>query len=273
MTRACAEIEHAAARLDLAARTRHACRPVRDLIGRDDVVAAYEVQRLLIARRVAGGARVVGRKIGLTSPAVQRQLGVDQPDFGVLLADMDVSRAWEVPTGLLLQPKAEAEIAFRLGTDLVDGPFDTDSVAQAVIGAAAAIEIVDSRVADWDIAITDTVADNGSSGLFAVSDTWVTLDAVTPRDVTMRMYASVAGGVEELVSEGTGAACLGDPLAALAWLARTCSELGDPLRAGDLVLSGALGPMVPVFPGSVMVADLSTLGTVSIRFGGLGKEL
>jgi 2-keto-4-pentenoate hydratase len=270
VTRAGTDVDLAVDRLDEAARLRSACPPVRHLLA--DVAEAYDVQRRLIARRVAGGATVVGRKIGLTSPAVQEQLGVDQPDFGVLLADMDVSTAWEVPIRLLLQPKVEAEVAFRLGADLVDGPFDLESVARAVDGAAAAIEIVDSRIANWDITITDTIADNGSSGLFAVSDTWSTLDAVNPRDVTMRMFAGIDDAEAELVSEGSGAACLGDPLAALAWLARTCGELGAPLRAGEIVLSGALGPMVAVSAGTVVRAELSMLGTISVRFAPAGQE-
>lgn len=259
-------VEAAADRLELAARTGVGCAPVRDILGATDIASAYAVQETVIRRRVAAGARVVGRKIGLTSPAVQRQLGVDQPDFGVLLDDMDVSAMPEVPVGRLLQPKAEAEIAFRLGSDLTDGPLTAATVADAVIGAAAAIEIVDSRVARWDITITDTVADNGSSGLFVVSDTWLPLAALTPRAVTMRMFLRTPGGADELVSEGIGAACLGDPLEALAWLARTARELGQPLTAGQIVLSGALGPMVAVPPGASVRAELTTLGPVSARF-------
>lgn len=259
-------VEAAADRLELAARTGVGCAPVRDILGATDIASAYAVQETVIRRRVAAGARIVGRKIGLTSSAVQRQLGVDQPDFGVLLDDMDVSAMPEVPVGRLLQPKAEAEIAFRLGSDLTDGPLTAATVADAVIGAAAAIEIVDSRVARWDITITDTVADNGSSGLFVVSDTWLPLAALTPRAVTMRMFLRTPGGADELVSEGIGAACLGDPLEALAWLARTARELGQPLTAGQIVLSGALGPMVAVPPGASVRAELTTLGPVSARF-------
>jgi 2-keto-4-pentenoate hydratase len=233
---------------------------VRDLLPAGDVAAAYAVQRQLTARRRAGGARVVGRKIGLTAPAVQRQLGVDQPDFGVLFADMDASGRAELPPGRLIQPRVEAEIAFVLAADLEHGDLDDHQVRAAVQHAVAALEIVDSRVAGWDITITDTVADNGSAGLFVLGENRLSLTGFEPRDVVMRMFVD-----GRCVSEGTGAACLGDPLHALAWLARTARQMGDPLRAGQVVLSGALGPMVPLEPGTVVEAELSSLGPVRIR--------
>jgi 2-keto-4-pentenoate hydratase len=248
-------------RLTAAANTGVPCAPVRDLIGERDIDTAYEVQRRLVTDRVSGGARVLGRKIGLTSPAVQAQLGVDQPDFGVLLDDMDVSEFDEVPSDRLLQPKAEAEIAFVLGADLDHERLDAATVRTAVDHVVAALEIVDSRVAGWDIAITDTVADNASSGLYVLSDRPLTLAEFEPRKVTMRLYADDA-----LVSEGTGAACLGDPLEALAWLARTAQAFGEPLRAGQVVLSGALGPMVPAPPATRIRAEISTLGAVAASF-------
>jgi 2-keto-4-pentenoate hydratase len=243
-------------RLRTAAATRRPCAPVRDLLGDTDVEAAYEVQRRLNARRPA---TVAGRKIGLTSPAVQRQLGVDQPDFGVLFDDMDVSGV--VPAGLLLQPKAEAEIAFVLAFDLDGGDLDLAAVRAAVDYATPALEIVDSRIANWDITITDTVADNASSGLYALGSERLPLTAFEPAEATMRMYAD-----GELVSQGDGAACLGDPLNALLWLARTARDFGDPLRAGQVVLSGALGPMVAVSPGVTVRAEISMLGTVTVTF-------
>ncbi|WAM15047.1 2-keto-4-pentenoate hydratase [Rhodococcus sp. JS3073] len=245
----------------LASATAGPCAPVQDLLGVTDIDAAYAVQQRLTDLRVAAGGTITGRKIGLTSPAVQQQLGVDQPDFGVLFADMDVTGLPEVPSGRLLQPKAEAEIAFELGADLVDGDLGLAQVRAAVARAAAALEIVDSRIADWDITITDTVADNGSSGLYVLGESWLTLDEFEPREVSMRLFSN-----EELVSEGTGAACLGDPLQALAWLARTARDYGHPLRAGQVILSGALGPMVPTPPGTVIRAELSTLGTVTATF-------
>ncbi|WP_329416285.1 fumarylacetoacetate hydrolase family protein [Nocardia vinacea] len=235
--------------------------PVRDLLGVGDVAVAYAVQEELTRRRELAGGVVVGRKIGLTSPAVQQQLGVDQPDFGVLFADMDVSGAAAIPARRLLQPKAEAEVAFVLKADLADGDLDDEQVRAAVDYAVAALEIVDSRIADWDITIVDTVADNASSGLFVLADAGLTLEEFSPREVTMQLYSD-----DVLMSEGTGAACLGDPLAALSWLARTARAYGNPLRAGQIVLSGALGPMVPAPPGTRIRADIGPLGSVSATF-------
>lgn len=248
----------AAGRLLDAASTGTPCAPVRDLIGADDVDAAYAVQRQVVRSRVAGGARVVGRKVGLTADAVQRQLGVDQPDFGVLFDDMDVSGS--VPADRVLQPRIEAEVAFVLGADLA-GDLSPARVRDAVAYATPALEIVGSRIAGWDITIADTVADNASSGLFVLGPSSASLSVFEPRDAVMEL--TVDGAV---ASTGTGAACLGDPLAALAWLARTADRFGDPLRAGDVVLSGALGPMVPVVPGIHVAATVSGLGRVEVRF-------
>ena len=254
-------IEQAARRLQEAESTRTPCAPVRDLIGSDDVAAAYAWQSLIIADRIVAGGVVVGRKIGLTSPAVQQWLGVDTPDFGVLLADMEYAESDTVPMSRLLQPRAEAEIAFVLSADLADGPFTAESVRSAVDHARAAIEIVDSRVADWDIKLGDTVADNASSGLYVLGATRLTLDEFSPIDVTMSMTCD-----GEEVSTGTGAACLGDPLNALAWLASAALEYGEPLRAGQVVLSGALGPVHPVPAGAVVRAEISHLGSVTATF-------
>ncbi len=251
----------AATRLEQAARTGVPCGPVRDLLGSTDIDLAYAVQQRVTEGRLAAGATVVGRKIGLTSAAVQRQIGVDRPDFGVLLDDMDVSNLPEVPSERLLQPKAEAEIAFVLGADLDSDDLDVTAVRGAVDYAVAALEIVDSRVEGWDIAITDTVADNASSGLYVLGSQRVPLTDFEPVEVTMRMYVD-----DELASEGDGAACLGDPLNALLWLARTAREFGEPLRKGQVVLSGALGPMVPAPPGVTVRAEISSLGTVSATF-------
>lgn len=259
-------VAEAAERLQVAARTGVPCAPVRDLIGADDVDLAYAVQQRLTQGRLAAGSRVVGRKIGLTSPAVQRQLGVDRPDFGVLFDDMDVSALAEVPSDRLLQPKAEAEVAFVLGADLAHGPLDIAQVRAAVEFAVAALEIVDSRIVGWDITFGDTVADNASSGLFVLGEERVALAEFEPAEVAMRLTLN-----GELASEGTGAACLGDPLAALTWLARTAAEFGDPLRAGQVVLSGALGPMVATPPHSVVSADLGSLGSVTAAFSGRDK--
>lgn len=183
---------------------------------------------------------------------MQNQLGVDQPDFGVLFADMDVSRLAAVPT---------TEIAFGLAADLDADDLSLADVRAAVDYAAPALEIVDSRIADWDISLTDTIADNASSGLYVLGASPASLHEFEPREATMRMYAD---GV--LVSEGSGTACLGDPLNALLWLARTARDHGDPLRAGQVVLSGALGPMVGVAPDVTVRAEISGLGTVTATF-------
>jgi 2-keto-4-pentenoate hydratase len=255
-------VVRAAQRLQSAAESCIPCAPVRDLIGTDDVRAAYAVQEQLGADRLAGGAVVVGRKIGLTSPAVQRQLGVDQPDFGVLFADMQVEENETVSMDRLLQPKVEAEIAFVLGTDLDEGPLDEAQVREAVDYAVAALEIVDSRIAGWDIRFVDTVADNGSSGLFTLGSAHVRLAEFEPATAEMTMTTDGA-----VTSEGTGAACLGDPLNALRWLAHTARDFGAPLEAGQVVLSGALGPMVPVEPNTVVIAEITGLGRVTATFG------
>ena len=253
-------IDAAADRLRQATRTRTPCPPVRDLIGRDDINTAYAVQRLLVRDRLAAGGRVVGRKIGLTSAAVQQQLGVDRPDFGVLFTDMQIANGGVVPAGVLLQPKVEAEVAFILGRDL-DGAIDDATVRDAVEFVVPALEIVDSRIVDWDISFGDTVADNASSGLFVLGDERLPLAKVEPADVQMILRLD-----GEQVSQGSGRACLGDPLNALAWLARTAGDLGEPLRAGQIVLSGALGPMVAVTSGAPVDAEISGLGRVAVTF-------
>jgi 2-keto-4-pentenoate hydratase len=254
-------VDRAVQRLREATRRQVPCAPVRDLIGGDDVDAAYAVQRLLNKQRTTAGATVIGRKIGLTAPAVQQQLGVDQPDFGVLFDDMRCTQDVPVDIGRLLQPKIEAEIAFVLGADLDDPAADAQSVRTAVDHAVPALEIVDSRIEGWDITFGDTVADNASSGLFVLGHRRLTLDEFAPIDVEMTMTRD-----GEPVSAGRGDACLGNPLIALAWLAATAARLGDPLRAGDVVLSGALGPMVEVRPGSSFSAELGPLGEVSATF-------
>ncbi|MBO9523438.1 MAG: fumarylacetoacetate hydrolase family protein [Nocardioidaceae bacterium] len=255
-------IAQAADRLIQAADTRVPCDPVRDLIGRDDQAAAYAVQRLVTEERIRRGARRCGRKIGLTSAAVQQQLGVDQPDSGVLFADMVHRDGALVPPGAVLQPRVEAEVAFVLGADLDDGPLDAGQVRAATAYVVAALEICGSRIQDWDISFADTVADNASSGAVVLGATPVGLAEVEPAEVAMLMTVD---GAE--VSTGTGRACLGDPVLAVAWLARVSREVGDPLRAGDLVMSGALGPMHPLAPGARVHAALTGLGTVTTTFG------
>lgn len=251
-------VSDAAVALEQAQATRVAIAP--GFLPAGDIDTAYSVQALLTSRRLEGGARIVGRKIGLTSPAVQAQIGVDRPDFGTLFDDMAYDDGQQIPIGRLLQPKAEAEVAFRLGRDITDAS-DAAAARAAVELAYPALEIVDSRIADWKIGIADTVADNASSGVFVIGSTGTPLSRFEPVEVGMTMRRG-----DEVVSTGDGAACLGDPLNALAWLAATLIEVGTPLRAGDLVLSGALGPMVGVAAGDVFTAEIAPLGSVTARF-------
>jgi 2-oxopent-4-enoate hydratase len=251
----------AAQRLADAAASGRPCAPVRDLIGPGDGATAYRIQERFNVLRVAQGITVVGRKIGATSEAVQTQLGVHQPDFGVLFSDMAYADGDVITMDRLLQPRAEAEIAFVLVADLDDGPLDVAQCRAAVGYAVAALEIVDSRITQWDISFADTVADNASSGVFVLGAERRTLAELEPAEVTMAMRID-----GEVVSTGTGAACLGDPLNALSWLALCAREFGDPLRAGQVILSGALGPMRPVHPGAAVDAAVEGLGTVSASF-------
>ena len=260
-------IAAAATRLQAAARTGHPCAPVRDLIGTGGADLAYAVQHALSADRVAGGAKIVGHKIGLTSPEVQAQLGVDRPDFGVLFDDMAVHPGETIDHRCLLQPKIEAEIAFLLSADITDPEVTADGVRPAVACAAPALEIVDSRISGWDITFSDTVADNASSGLFTLGPARLSLDHFEPAEATMTMTLNGTP-----VSAGHGSACLGDPLNALAWLARMAVRVGTPLRAGHVVLSGALGPMILVVPAAQVRAEISGLGSVEAAFSGGGSE-
>ncbi|MGW3406061.1 2-keto-4-pentenoate hydratase [Streptomyces zhihengii] len=260
-------VTEAAAVLEQAARTGLPCAPVRSLLPEASIEAAYAVQRLHVERGISAGRRLVGRKIGLTSPAVQRQLGVDRPDFGALFADMAVPEGQPIAPGRLLQPKVEAEVALVLGTDLPHRDPTVADLLRATAFALPALEIVDSRIADWDITIVDTVADNASCGLYVLGGTPVPLHRVDLRAVTMTLTKN-----GETVSEGTGADCLGSPLTAALWLASTLAGLGEPLRAGDIVLTGALGPMAVAAAGDQFTAHIEGLGTVTTTFASTATE-
>jgi 2-keto-4-pentenoate hydratase len=260
-------IEEAADRLWKAATSGEPCAPVRDLIAADDIDGAYAVAQHNVARTIAErGWRLNGQKIGLTSPAVQQQLGVDRPDFGMLFAELAHASGEVVPVADLLQPKVEAEVALVLRHDLDPDHLDRGvhtiaDVISAVDYVLPALEIVDSRVADWKITFVDTVADNASSGRYVLGTVPVRLDGLDLAAIEMTM--TVNG---EQASTGNGAACLGNPLIAARWLADTMSQAGTPLRAGGVVLTGALGPMAAVSPGDDVVAEISGVGTVSARF-------
>jgi 2-keto-4-pentenoate hydratase len=247
---------------NLARRLREAYRggaiaPLREGLDPGDGGAAYRIQEINTRFWENQGRRLVGRKIGLTAKAVQAQLGVDQPDYGALFADMAVPNGGRLDRTRVIQPKAEAEIALVLNADLYGPDVTPESVRAATSHAVAAIEIVDSRIADWKITFADTVADNGSSGFFVLGDEQRSLDDLDL--FTCGMATEVNGAI---VSVGAGAACLGHPLNAAAWLARTV-----PLRAGDLVLTGALGPMVALSQGDKVTAHIGGLGSVSFTLG------
>lgn len=257
-----AAIRSAAAVLQHAQDTCTPCPPVRDLLPDGTTATGYAVQDVLTLAKINAGKRIVGRKVGLTSSAVQAQLGVDQPDFGVLFDDMACAQDQPVDSSLLLQPRIEAEIAFVLAEDLDHDDIDNISSRAAIAAVVPALEIVDSRIAGWDISFVDTVADNASSGLYVLGDNPTALGDRDLREVEMRMV----DGAGTTVSTGTGAACLGDPINALTWLARTARDHGRPLRAGDLILSGAIGPMVPAAPGDSFTAHLRGIGSVRATF-------
>lgn len=241
--------------------SRGAVPPLRDGLDPVDADGAYAVQTINTRFWEAQGRRIVGRKAGLTAKAVQTQLGVDQPDFGVLFDDMQVADGGKLDPVGAIQPKAEAEVAFVLGKDLPDPDTTPDMVAAAVATVHTAIEIVDSRIADWKITFADTVADNGSSAFFVLAKEGKALAGLDL--FTCGMVMEINGAV---VSLGAGAAALGHPLNAAAWLAQTLARRGEPLKAGDILLAGALGPMVAINPGDHVRAIVGGLGEASFTY-------
>lgn len=251
-----------AARLLRDAYNREAIPPLRDYLQPLDITGAYAVQAINTRYWEGQGRRIVGRKAGLTAKAVQAQLGVDQPDFGVLFEDMRVADGGMLDPGKCLQPKAEAEIAFVLGADLPDRDTTPEQVADAVASVHAAIEIVDSRIADWKISFADTVADNGSSAFFVLAEQGRPLQGL---DIyTAGMVMEING---QIASLGAGAAALGHPLKAAAWLAQTLASRDEPLKAGDVLLAGALGPMVTLNPDDHVRAIVGGLGECTFTYG------
>jgi len=240
--------------------TKTAIPPLRER-GVSEIDLAYEIQNINTKHRVSQGARIIGKKIGLTSLAVQKQLGVDQPDFGVLFHDMEVLNGLSISMSQLMQPKAEAEIAFVLADDLNMDQMTLVDLIAAIDYALPAIEIVGSRIESWNIKFCDTVADNASASHFVLGHRPRTLDEFDMVGCTMKMTKN-----DQIVSEGVGSACLGSPLNATLWLANKMVELGEPLQAGDLILSGAVGPMTQVEAGDKIFAEISGLGSVSVSF-------
>lgn len=220
---------------------------------------AYHVSRRILTRREADGERLVGKKIGVTSPAVQQMLGVFEPDFGYLTDAMHKVDTVRVSADLI-QPRAEGEIAFVLASEL-RGPGVTPAQARAAVATAhPCFEIVDSRIEGWRIRIQDTIADNASSGQFVIGA------GVEPGDLDLDALELVVHKNGSLLSRGVGAAALGSPFNAVAWLANTLGAYGIPLLPGEIILSGSLVPLEPVRAGDRMHADLGPLGTLTVEF-------
>jgi 2-oxopent-4-enoate/cis-2-oxohex-4-enoate hydratase len=240
------------------------CRVVDPLTTRHPEITiedAYGIQQRLNARRVAAGETIIGKKIGVTSKAVMNMLGVYQPDFGLLTDGMVYNEGQAIPANTLIQPKAEGEIAFILKKDLVGPGVSAADVIAATEGVMACFEIVDSRIRDWKIKIQDTVADNASCGVFVLGDR-----VVSPLDVDLNTCGMVLEKNGEIVATGAGAAALGAPANAVAWLANTLGALGIPLKAGEVILSGSLAIMVPVKAGDSLRVTIGGIGGCSVRF-------
>lgn len=235
--------------------------PLRESHGLAMLEEAYAVQDAVTRRCLAAGRRAVGRKIGLTSAAVQAQMGISEPDFGMLWSDYFFTDGEVVDTGRFMQPKVELEVAFVMDRGFEDPSAPMTELIRAIAYAAPALEVVDSAIRDWDIRLVDTVADNASGGGFLMGS--------APRrvtDIDFRLCAGILSRNGSIVSRGLGADCMGSPLNATLWLARKMAELGRPLSEGDVVMSGAFGPMVPVRPGEVYLAEIAGFAPIQVRF-------
>ncbi len=241
-----------------AATQRTGCEPLTAISPDLSIEQAYAIQEENLDLK---GLPRIGSKIGLTRRAVQRQLGVDAPDFGGLLSDMLIPLGDPIDAGRLMQPRAEAEIAFVLEHDLDRDHITSADIIRATAFLLPAIEIIDSRIADWKITYRDTIADNASSGLFVLGQ-----DPVKLADVPLETCGMVLKKRGKVVSTGAGAASMGHPITAMVWLANTLKSMGKPLRAGEIILSGALGPVTPVQAGDFVHAEIAHLGSVHARF-------
>ena len=226
-----------------------------------DVVDAYEIQLINIRRRLADGATVVGHKVGLSSEAMQKMMGVDEPDYGHLLADMEVFEDVPVKTGAFLFPRVEVEVGFILADDLPGAGCTEDDVLAATAAFAPSIELIDTRIKDWKIALCDTIADNASSAGFVLGAA-----RVSPKDIDIKGIDAVLTRNGEVVAEGRSDAVLGNPVTAVAWLARKVDSFGVRLKAGDIVLPGSCTRAIDVGPGDEFVADFDGLGSVRLSF-------
>lgn len=243
-----------------ARRTRVPIPPFTDADPDLGMADGYAIQRELVPLLLADGDRVIGYKVGLTSKAMQRMIGVDSPDYGPVLASTVYADGDEVPVDRFIQPKLEAEIVFVLGSRLAGPGVSVTDARRAIAGAAAAMEIVDSRIQDWRIKLADTVADLASNGAVATSSRLVPVDGLDTRLVGMTLTRN-----GELVDTGAGAAALGDPVAVVAWLANVLGADGIALEPGHLVMTGALHAAVPMNPGDVFRAEFDRLGPVTVR--------
>ena len=250
-----------AAELAEAERGKVPIKPLTDRYADLDVVDAYEIQLLNIRARVAAGARVVGHKVGLSSEAMQKMMGVDEPDYGHLLDDMEVFEDRPVPAGKFLYPRVEVEVGFILADDLPGEGCTEDDVLAATAAFAPSIELIDTRITDWKIKLGDTIADNASSAGWVLGT-----DRVSPKDIDIKNIDAVLTRNGEVVAEGRSDAVLGNPVTAVAWLARKVDDFGVRLRAGDIVLPGSCTRAIDARPGDDFVADFLGLGSVRLSF-------
>lgn len=226
-----------------------------------DVIDAYEIQLLNIRRRLTEGARVVGHKVGLSSPIMQQMMGVNEPDYGHLLDDMEVFEDTPVQAGKYLYPRVEVEVGFILAADLPGAECTEEDVLAATAALVPSIELIDTRIKDWQIKICDTIADNASAAGFVLGKA-----RVSPGDVDIKGIDAVLTRNGEVIAEGRSDAVLGNPATAVAWLARKVESFGVRLRAGDVVLPGSCTFAVDANPGDEFVADFTGLGAVRLRF-------
>lgn len=255
-------IEQLGDKLYNALRQRHTLSPLTETHPDMSLDTAYHISLHMLQRRLDDGERIIGKKIGLTSLAVQTMLGVDQPDFGYLTDAMAYSQGQDMPiSGQLMQPRAEGEIAFILKKDLLGPGITNADVLAATECLIPCFEVVDSRVANWQIKIQDTIADNASCGLFILGD-----QAVSPYKVDLATCGMVVEKNGRIISTGAGAAALGSPVNCVTWLANKLGELGIALKAGEVILSGSLVPLEPVQAGDYMSVSIGGIGNASVRF-------
>ncbi|UGT53051.1 2-keto-4-pentenoate hydratase [Nocardia asteroides] len=241
--------------------TRVAVSPLVDRFPDIDVVDAYEIQLLNIQRRLKAGAKVVGHKVGLSSKAMQQMMGVDEPDYGHLLAEMEVFEDTPVDTSKYLLPRVEVEVGFVLGADLPGADCTEADVLAATVAYAPSIELIDSRIKDWKIGLADTISDNASSAGFVLGK-----ERVAPADIDIKAIDAVLTRNGEVIAEGRSDAVLGDPVIAVAWLARKVATFGVRLKKGDIVLPGSCTRAIDARPGDEFHAEFSGLGSVRLRF-------